>query len=235
MIAVPDMVAVEPFLLQQLDLLDEADRWFVASAKRLGQERVACGAGCSACCRGLFDISLLEALLLMRACAALPEKIQLQVRQKAEARLVELKQFWPLWKAPYLLNGLPDDEWTEMPEDDETPCPLLAEDGRCLVYHARPMTCRLHGLPAIDPDGSDFSSATCTRNRVDLTDPQLRYPFRDLFRRENELFRSFTLQLTGRSYSELDTFIPLAVLIDFEMVDWSGELINDPRAGSGCR
>lgn len=222
---------MDKLLRQQFELLKEADSWFVASAERLGKERVACGSGCSACCRGLFDISLLEALLLRQAFKALPEPIQLQVRQKSAARLADLKQAWPNWESPYLLNGLPDEEWTAMSEDDETPCPLLAADGCCLVYEARPMTCRLHGLPAIDPDGSDFSSAVCSLNRVNLDDPELRYPFRDLFRRENELFSRFALKLTGHPFRELDTFIPLAVLIDFDLVDWAGEIVKDPRAG----
>ncbi|ORJ62940.1 YkgJ family cysteine cluster protein [Geothermobacter hydrogeniphilus] len=210
-------------------LLTEVDDWFVRSVRSVGAASVACRAGCDACCRGLFDISLIEALLLRRAWEGLPKDLRDQVRRKAELRLVELKQRWPNWKTPWLLNGLPDDEWTEMPEDDLTPCPLLGDDGCCLVYAARPMTCRLHGLPAIDFDGTDFTSAVCSRNRIAPEDSRLRYPFRDLFRREIELFRRFALQLTGRPYSELDTFIPTAILINFDAVDWSGTLLVDPR------
>lgn len=220
---------MDNFLQQQLELLNEAERWFATAADHLGKQRVACGAGCSACCRGLFDISLLEALLLRRAYERLPEAVRQQVRQKAELRLADLRKSWPKWEAPFLLNGMPDDEWTEMPEDDLTPCALLDDKGRCLFYAARPMTCRLYGLPAFDLDGSDFSSGICSRNRVDLDNPQLRYPFRELFQRENELFRQFTEKLTGRAYRELDTFIPMAVLIDFDRVDWCGELLIDPR------
>ncbi len=40
------------------------------------------------------------------------------------------------------------------------PCPLL-EDGACLLYHARPVICRTHGLPILAGDGRvDF----CPRN-----------------------------------------------------------------------
>jgi len=217
-------------LLSELTgLLEELDGWFASCCRKLPAEAVACRPGCSACCRGLFDISLPEALLLSRAFLQLPETIRDRVRGKAEARLAELKQRWPHWQPPYLLNGLPDAEWTEMPEEDATPCPLLGEDGRCLVYSARPSSCRLHGLPAIDLDGSDFSSALCTRNGLP-EGVDLRFPLRDLFLRENELFRRFSEKLTGSVYHELDTFIPLAVLVDYDKIDWQGDLLADPRS-----
>ncbi|TYO98708.1 putative zinc- or iron-chelating protein [Geothermobacter ehrlichii] len=222
------MKNLQAFLDAQLELMQQVDAWFVATARELPADAIACRAGCSACCRGLFDISLIEALILRRAWEGLPADIRRRVRGKALMRLDELKQGWPHWQPPYLLNGMPDEEWTEMPEDDLTPCLLLAEDGRCLVYEVRPMTCRLHGLPAIDLDGTDFGSAVCSRNWLS-ENFDLRYPYRALFRRENALLRQFALQLTGRPFRELDTFIPLAVLIDFEAIDWRGPLLADPR------
>ncbi len=111
-----------------------------------------------------------------------------------------------------------------MPEDDQTPCPLLAKDGTCLVYAQRPMTCRLHGLPNIDCSGESFSDDFCTLNFTTgnpLVMSELRHPFREAFRREFDLLGDFSEQLLGRRQLELDTFIPCALLIDFEVTHFA--------------
>lgn len=45
-------------------------------------------------------------------------------------------------------------------------CPLL-EDHRCLLYAARPIICRTHGLPIIYTEGSERKSDCCPRNLND--------------------------------------------------------------------
>jgi hypothetical protein len=49
-------------------------------------------------------------------------------------------------------------------------------------------------------------------------------PFDAMFRQEVALFRNFTGELLKRRMSELDTFIPTALLIEFESFDWQGWL-----------
>ena len=203
-------------------LYDEVDDWF-AICLQAGGTSLACRGGCSSCCRGLFDITLLDAWVLKDAVTALPETTRLQVLERCRPRLVELRKRWPELKNPYLLNTLPDMAWQEMPEEDLTPCPLLDEQGYCLVYAARPLTCRLHGLPNIDVSGEDFDGTVCTLHPGDpasLPDDILRWRFREIFTREIELFGHFTRELTGRSWDELDTFIPLALVAEYDKVDW---------------
>lgn len=199
-------------------LLDEIDAWFASCMQAAPSGTFACRKGCSSCCRGLFDISLLDAFLLRIGLAQLPAAVQEQVQAKCRARLAELQTRWPQLQNPYLLNDLPDEGWTTMPEEDETPCPLLGEDNLCLVYAFRPMSCRLHGLPNIDLSGEDFSTDICTLHAGDshaLPDTLLRWNFRESFGREIDLLRAFTLQLTGEPTCEVDTFIPLALLADY--------------------
>ena len=203
-------------------LLGQVDAWFTGCLEA-GGTALSCRGGCSACCRGLFDITLLDAFLLKDAFRSLTPAVQEVVLQKCYPRLEELRQRWPGLHPPYLLNSLPDHEWTEMPDDDETPCPLLDTEGFCLVYNSRPLTCRLHGLPNIDHSGEDFEGTTCTLHKgspLELPEDILRWRFRDVFNEEIAIFRKFTKQLTGRSYSELDTFIPLALLADYDKADW---------------
>jgi len=205
------------------NLLAEIDTWFTACLEAAPQGTLACRKGCSSCCRGLFDITLLDAFLLQEGFAQLPEQIREQVLARCRSRRAELQQRWPQLQPPYLLNILPDDSWQEMPEEDETRCPLLGDDDLCLVYRFRPMTCRLHGLPNIDHSGEDFSTDLCTLHPGDphsLPPKILHGPFREVFTREIRLFRSFTAQLTGQPLPELDTFIPLALLADYSKVDW---------------
>lgn len=209
---------IHRILAEYRALLETVDAWFARCAREFGRQ-VQCRPGCSRCCRGLFDITLLDARLLRQGFEQLPAATRTTVLRKAQARLTELQRLWPGFSAPYLLNVLPDALWTEMPEDDPTPCPLLGDDGRCLVYPWRPMTCRLHGLPNIDRSGESFSDAWCTLNFVGIDPlplPELRWTFRQAFETELRLFGEFTGRLLGAPRNELDTFIPLALLIDFE-------------------
>jgi len=204
------------------ELIGEVDLWFT-NCLQSGGSSLACRGGCSACCRGLFDITLLDAWLLKDAFAGLPPDVQAQVLSRCQPRLEELCERWPGLKAPYFLNGLPEAEWTAMPESDPTPCPLLDDNGYCMVYASRPLTCRLHGLPNIDQSGEDFDGTVCTLhagNPATLPEQVLRWRFREVFLQEIELFQDFTRELTGNAWQELDTFIPLALLADYEQVDW---------------
>lgn len=199
-------------------LLTQCDTWF-SDCLRAHGDKMACREGCSGCCRGLFDITLLDAYLLQQGFEKLSPALQRDVLVRVDARLQQLQQRWPDFQPPFILNRLPHDQWLNMPEDDLTPCPLLGEDGRCMVYDYRPLTCRLHGLPQIDISSVVFCESYCTLNFVDC-DPMelvaLRGDFESFFQREVELLSQFSLQLTGRSQVELDTFIPTALLIDFD-------------------
>lgn len=199
-------------------LLQRIDSWFEECCNSYGKE-IVCTKGCSACCRGLFEISLLDARLLQEGFKKLPEDVRSSCLNKAISRRNDLSSLWPDFSHPYILNKLPHDDWQEMPEDDMTPCPLLGPDGRCLVYEYRPMTCRLHGLPNIDDSGEVFADTRCTLNFKE-TDPLaldgLRHPFRQLFAEEFDLLGLFATELFGRPMLELDTFIPTALLIDFD-------------------
>ncbi len=206
-------------------LLQGVDQWFSRSSEQAGSA-VSCRSGCSECCRGLFDITLLDAFYLKKGFEKLDEVIRKAVISRLDDRLAALTSLWPEFAAPYLLNYRSEEEWEElMPDDDETPCPLIGSGGRCLAYDHRPMTCRLHGLPLVDVSGEVMHDEWCTLN-FEGEDPlrweELRWEFNRVFREELELFRRFTERLFGVPINELDTFIPTALLIDFAGFDWQG-------------
>jgi Fe-S-cluster containining protein len=216
------MALMHELLQRYRALLTTLDHWFATRQAEL-PSAIVCSDGCSGCCRGLFDISLLDARLLRAGFDRLPAATRALVQAQATARLVELQQRWPDFAPPYLLNHMDDSVWTEMPEDDLTPCPLLDPAGRCLVYEHRPMTCRLHGLPQIDKSGEIFLAEWCSRNFTGMNPlemEELRHDFQRLFTAEFTLLRAFAKELCGRDSAELDTFIPLATLIDFDGFPW---------------
>jgi Fe-S-cluster containining protein len=200
-------------------LLNEIDRWFAGTAAAHPDE-IRCASGCSECCRGLFDITLLDALFLQQGFARLSPEIREAVLAEAKRRVSLLQQKWPEYSHPYLLNHRPEEDWEElMPDDDETPCLLLDGAGRCLVYEHRPMTCRLHGLPLVDVSGEIMHDEWCTKNFTG-TDPLalagLHGEFDRFFREEVRLDRELSQLLFCRVICELDTLIPASLLIDFE-------------------
>lgn len=218
-------ITIEAILSDYSRLLARIDSWY-SSCQAAFPTDIRCSKGCSDCCRSLFDITLLDAVFLKTGFDLLPEDIKSRVTIKAKGRLRGLRKIWPGLSSPYLLNHRPEEDWQElMPEDDETPCVLLGDDGRCLVYAHRPMTCRLHGLPLVDPDGEVQHDEWCTMNFPDA-DPlqyeKLRADFTGMFKEEVALFRRLETVLLSKGVRELDTFIPLALLVDYLKFDWHG-------------
>lgn len=214
---------MDEILKRNEELLARVDAWFARCIEN-HPEKIACQSGCSACCRSTFDITLWDAFYLKLGFNALPEETRQRVLVKCRERLALMREQWPEFDHPFVLNYRDEEEWELlMPDEDETPCVLLGEDGRCLVYHNRPMTCRLHGIPLVDTAGEVMHEEWCTMNFTDVDPlelPGLAAPFDRIFREEVALFRDFTGRLLGQRVSELDTFIPTAVLIDFEGFDW---------------
>lgn len=202
-------------------LLGEVDTWFRRCLEQY-PDQIACRNGCSACCRGLFDITLLDALYLSHGVATLSEPIKKELVWKATQRLEQLSRVNPAFVEPWLLNGIPEGEWDAlMPEEDETPCLLLSETGGCLAYDHRPMTCRLNGIPLIDVSGEELFDEWCTLNFIQ-EDPRhlgdLRFSFTELFAQELLLFQELVRRLTGSARNEVDLFIPAAIVMDCKKI-----------------
>lgn len=214
-------------------LLGDVDIWFQRCLAN-HPEAIACRNGCSACCRGLFDITLLDAFYLKSGFDRLDIAVKSEIVAAASSRLGQLSLLNPAFVEPWLLNGIPEADWDAlMPEEDETPCLLLSKSGGCLVYEHRPMTCRLNGIPLIDISGEEFFDDWCTLNFTDL-EPRdladLRFDFKEIFSRELLLFREFTHLLIGTVRNEIDLFIPAAVVIESSRIVTAAKvLLSDVR------
>ena len=96
---------------------------------------------------------------------------------------------------------------------------------------------RANDADVIDHSGEVFEARGCTLNLIDSgagRAPEVRWHFREVFGREIEIFGRFTRGLLGDSCREWDTFVPLALLVDFATLtpgaDRPGEeLDEEPR------
>ena len=109
---------------------------------------VVCKEGCSDCCHALFDLSLVEAMYLHKAFEAAfaygPERSAILERASDIDRLItRIKR--DLYRAEK--DGESPEQIMERAAQVKLRCPLLDDNNQCLLYHARPITCRLYGVP----------------------------------------------------------------------------------------
>ena len=141
---IPDL---SPIFARYAALRDEADAIFAHVAAQY-PECVTCHEGCSDCCHALFDLSLVEAMAVNAAFNAAFG----HGRERSEilSRASEIDRTLTRHKR----------EMFRAEKDGQSPaaimaraaslrvrCPLLGPDERCLLYAARPITCRIYGIP----------------------------------------------------------------------------------------
>ncbi len=102
-----------------LVLVGRIEEFFARAQKRYPDD-ILCREGCSDCCQRDLSLFPFEAQLIIAAARELPAEIRARVLDRARGAAAA----------------------------EESCCPLL-EDDRCLVYEARSVICRTHGLPAL--------------------------------------------------------------------------------------
>ncbi|MBU1003961.1 MAG: YkgJ family cysteine cluster protein [Proteobacteria bacterium] len=127
-------------------LVAEVDKAFGQVQAQHG-ECINCGEGCSDCCHAMFDLSLIEALYLNRKFNTTFEGQRrselLDRADKADRRGYKIKR-----EAFHLSReGARTSEILEAIAKARVRCPLLGADDKCELYDARPITCRLYGIP----------------------------------------------------------------------------------------
>lgn len=148
--ALPDL---SPFFTAYESIVAEANTVFDRVYAEYS-DCVTCHAGCSDCCHALFDLSLIEALYINHA---FTKTFDFGPRRSAilsQAALAD-RDVTRLKKQYFrsLRDAGPSEEALRDVFDQaaiaRVQCPLLAKDGLCLLYDARPITCRLYGIPTV--------------------------------------------------------------------------------------
>lgn len=135
------------------ELVQIVDAALEDSVRRSGAW-LACRPGCTQCCIGVFPISQLDAVRLQEGLAELeqhdPERAE-RVRRRARAAVRRLSADFPGDASTGILSES-SEEFEEYANDE--PCPVLdPATGRCDLYAARPMTCRVFGPPVRSEGG----------------------------------------------------------------------------------
>ncbi len=123
-----------------------------------GSSWLACRPGCTPCCHGVFRITALDAARLQAALATLASTDPTRARAihtRATQTVTQLTPHFPGDPDSGTLDaeGPTWDRFADLPEAD-APCPVLdPTTGRCDLYAARPLTCRIFGPPVQNENG----------------------------------------------------------------------------------
>lgn len=110
-------------------------------------ECVKCELGCADCCHALFDLTLIEALYVNHKFKAAFEGAQREVM--LERANHSDRQTYKIKKraGKMMKEGSTDEEILESVAAESVRCALLNDKNLCDLYDARPITCRLYGVP----------------------------------------------------------------------------------------
>ncbi len=143
-------------------ILERADRHFGEVLKSQPQN-VACGAGCSLCCYGLFEIGSGDVPVIAEGL----QQLHPMRRRKIIRRAVEIVE---QSAHPNLRECSPDEKEAFFDRTQSTGCPNLDETGRCMMYEHRPLVCRTFGLPI--REGKKYIGDICELNFTSSTREQ---------------------------------------------------------------
>ena len=143
---IPDL---SPIFSRYEQLRAEADSLFGQMSERYA-ECVTCTKGCSDCCHALFDLSLVEAMYINKAFKTAfdygAQRSEILTRAAAtDRKLTKFKRELFLMEK----NGESETAIMAKAAEIRIPCPLLDDNASCLLYQARPITCRLYGIPTV--------------------------------------------------------------------------------------
>lgn len=135
-------------------ILDRADQHF-ATVMETQPQNLRCGAGCSLCCYGLFEIGSGDVPVIAEGLAQLhPSRRKMIIRRALE--IVEKSEH------PNLRECSPAEKEAFFDRTQATPCPNLDEQGLCMMYEHRPLVCRTFGLPL--REGRKYLGDVCELN-----------------------------------------------------------------------
>ncbi len=216
-----------PFFKKYEELQKRADEIFIKIKEKYPEE-VTCKIGCTECCYALFDLSLIEAMYINYQFNKniTDEKKKEEILEEAnriDRRLYKLKR--QLYKEKE--KGVPTEKILEEVSKIKMKCPLLDQDGRCILYEHRPIICRLYGIPL----SFDGKVKTC---RLSKFSPGKKYPavFVDKIQDRLVLISKELVSSIPTQYTRLwDVFVPLSMALLTEYNEEYLGIINEPPAG----
>lgn len=177
-------------------------------------KEVKCRSGCDGCCYAVFDLTFIEALYLNH-------QFHQQIRDEQKAVIIEKanqtdRQLYRIKRkaAKQAEAGENEETIIESMGRLRIRCPLLNDAKRCDLYEARPIVCRLYGIPlAIGGKGR-----TCG---VSDFEPGVSYPTVNLDKLTHAMYGLSTrlvreLQSRHQRMGELLVPVSMAILTDYD-------------------
>ena len=135
-----------PYFKKYEDLVSKVDAAF-SKVKEQFPDAVKCREGCADCCHALFDITLIEALYVNtqfneKFTGAVKQEM-LEKANKADRKIYKIKK--TAYRATQ--EGKSEEEVIVDIAKERIRCPLLGENNLCDMYAARPIACRVYGIP----------------------------------------------------------------------------------------
>jgi len=141
------------------EMLERADRHF-ATVLETQPQNLQCGAGCSLCCHGLFEIGSGDVPVIAEGL----ERMSPALRRTVIRRSLEIME---QSAHPNLRECAPEEKEAFFDRTQATPCPNLGQDGLCVMYEHRPLVCRTFGLPL--REGRKYVGDVCELNFTQST------------------------------------------------------------------
>jgi|SRR5687768_2308479 len=135
-------------------ILERADEHF-SSVMRSQPQNLQCGAGCSLCCYGLFEIGSGDVPIIAEGLAGLPVARRTKIINRAQEIVAASNH-------PNLRECSTEEKESFFNRTQSTPCPNLDDAGLCMMYEHRPLVCRTFGLPL--RDGRKYLGDVCELN-----------------------------------------------------------------------
>ena len=140
-------------------ILARADEHF-ANVMRAQPQNLQCGAGCSLCCYGLFEIGSGDVPVIAEGLEQLHPSRRAKIIRRAK-EIVESSAH------PNLRECSPEEKDAFFERTQSTPCPNLDDAGLCMMYEHRPLVCRTFGLPL--REGRKYVGDVCELNFTQST------------------------------------------------------------------
>ena len=133
---------LEPFFHNYELLVDKAEAAFHTVKEKYG-DCVKCELHCSDCCNAVFGVFLVEALYIRKHFEHIKEVQKLQVLERA---ITADKAIQDLQDRLKIFENDPGMQSYTLARE-RIRCPLLDDNDECVLYHKRPITCRVYGIP----------------------------------------------------------------------------------------
>ena len=131
-----------PFFHNYELIVDKAETAF-RNVKEKHGDCVKCELHCSDCCNAVFGVFLIEALYIRENFEQVGEEQKQEVIERAKQADKAIEDLQKKLKTFVDDPGM--QAYTLARE--RIRCPLLDDNNECVLYHRRPITCRIYGIP----------------------------------------------------------------------------------------